>query len=629
MKKAASVCLCLLLLTFGCGSSASHLEKGKAYLEAGLFRPAQVEYYSVINPDNGSDPESCEGHYGFLLSLGSEFVEFGGWMDMIGMKIIPYGDFLPDPSAFPSFSPSLPPLPGSAGPGDSRVSFSPAAVFPNQFQVPPESFDSIIDTFITPTINQFLLPLENSAKFVIENNCRFETAGIPIYINGDTFDSRTMLVGKKFGPAEANLFGAITALQLAVFYYLTSLDFRADPTPYMHLVNKDYTSDLVGFVRQLGPALTGYPDFLNFHATRGVNFNQVAPNLALFFERTAATMRLTFLESENTTAEEAQEHFLGYYDTNGNGLLDSGDKLYLGILDVDPPMSLAFLDSFIDISQYPINVLEKSFVWTVISGNLPEKAEALFLEIRDKLTGANPDLFNLAEINNLLPPGWQILPATFALDLHTLFPPDVSQAKSFREFFPAWGSYDPPGGAGTTLGDQHTVVLLEGELGLAGTPADYLYEVAGSPTDFAYTHGPGLHFPSAVYGPAAGYFSLDSEVKGRLLASTGSDEVVPIPDDCVQMQDVSASFLGVPIPLIYLYWQDPSFNQSLYVNLQSLRSSGGSCELLDAAASSTSWDPATNSWPREDKLLANEYSINKAMNALLNTILPLLGSLSF
>ncbi|MCX5868564.1 MAG: hypothetical protein NT009_13995 [Proteobacteria bacterium] len=639
MRKHKSVCICLFLLIFGCGKSAvdEHLEKGRVYLEKGLFRPAQVEYYTVINP-NGLDPRSCEGHYGYLLSLGSEFTQFGIWVDMILMDIVEIGDFIPASaslsfrSLFPSQNLSIITFPNSliyqlTNSPTYQLTFSSPAIFPNQFSVPAAALDSVVESYIYPTIDQFLLPLENSVKFVIENNCRFETPGIPIYLNLDLSPPATAWIGKKFGPAEANLFGAFTAWQLAYMYYLSSLDLHLEVTPFMHLSTEDPLSDLVGTLRQLGLAMTSSDTFLGFHATRRENYNQVSPYLSLALERMAKALRLTFRESGISTPAEAREHFLGYYDADQNGSLDSGDDLYLGILKFDPPLSLDS-NQFVNIADYPINLLEKSLIWTFISGDLPEKIEGLLLEIRDKLTGADPGLFNLAELNGLLPAGFQALPDTFALDFHALLPPDVSQAKSIREFLPGWGTYDPPGGQGTELGDPHPIFLDEGELGSASTPADYLQEVAGNdPAIFAYTRGPGPHFSAQVYGTAGGYFSLAPEVKARLLQSTGADEVVPIPDDCAQLSETSAEFNGIKIPLTYFYWQDPSFNGSLYVNLQSLRMSGGACDALDAASSSAGWDSASNNWPKENNLRANQYSVNKALNAFLKTILPLVGSL--
>jgi len=640
MMKPASVCLCLFLLAFGCGKSAteSHLEKGRAYLENGLFRPAQVEYYAVINPDDGSDPDSCEGHYGYLLSLGSEFFQFGLWIDMILLDIVEIGGFISAPASLSPGPPllssgvSLFSFPGSAdtrflNPRNSRLSFSPPAILPNQYSVPAAALDSIVESYIYPTIDQFLLPLENSVKFLIENNCRFETPGIPIYLNLDLSPPATIWIGKKFGPAEANLFGAFTAWQLAYMYYLSSLDLNLEVTPFMHLSTEDPLSDLAGTLRQLGLAMTSSDTFLGFHATRRENYNQVSPYLSLALERMAKASRLTFRESGISSLAEAREHFLGYYDADRNGALDSGDDLYLGILKIDPPLSLNS-NQFINIADFPINLLEKSLIWTFISGDLPEKTEVLLLELRDKLTGADPGLFNLAELNRLLPAGFQALPDTFALDFHALFPPDVNQAKSPRELFMAWGTYDPPGGQGTPLGDPHPIFLMEGELGSAGTAADYLQEVAGNdPAIFAYTRGPGPHFSAQVYGTAAGYFSLNPEVKARLIQSTGADEVVPIPDDCAQLSGTSAEFNGIKIPLTYFYWQDPSFNGGLYVNLRSLRAPGGPCDALDALSSSNSWDTDSNSWPKESNLLASQYSINKALNAFYETILPLLGNL--
>jgi len=638
MMKPASVCLCLFLLAFGCGKSATHLEKGKAYLESGLFRPAQVEYYAVINPDDGSDPDSCEGHYGYLLSLGSEFFQFGLWIDMIILDIVEIGGFISAPASlspgppFPDQNLSIHPFPNSliyqlTNSPTHQLTFSPPAILPNQYSVPAAALDSIVESYIYPTIDQFLLPLENSVKFLIENNCRFETPGIPIYLNLDLSPPATIWIGKKFGPAEANLFGTFTAWQLAYMYYLSSLDLNLEVTPFMHLSTEDPLSDLAGTLRQLGLAMTSSDTFLGFHATRRENYNQVSPYLSLALERMTKASRLTFRESGISTPAEAREHFLGYYDADRNGALDSGDDLYLGILKIDPPLSLNS-NQFINIADFPINLLEKSLIWTFISGDLPEKTEALLLELRDKLTGADPGLFNLAELNRLLPAGFQALPDTFALDFHALFPPDVNQAKSPRELFMAWGTYDPPGGQGTPLGDPHPIFLMEGELGSAGTPADYLQEVAGNdPAIFAYTRGPGPHFSAQVYGTAASYFSLSPEVKARLLESTGFDEVVPIPDDCAQLSGTSAEFNGIKIPLTYFYWQDPSFNGGLYVNLRSLRAPGGPCDALDALSSSNSWDTDSNSWPKESNLLASQYSLNKALNAFYETILPLLGNL--
>lgn len=587
------------------GIIEGHLDRGREYLEAGYYRPARVEYLKVMG-DNGIDPLNCEAQYGHLLTLVFEFSTILGSIPsiklekLIGLTKEDIKGLLPSLSPSPS-SDLLP----------TRILKRPH-LSPADDDLTPGNVDALITSVLLPVADYYLPAIEEGTTFILENNCTFHSKGIPLTLENDK--SLTLWIGEDWGEKEAYLLGGVNSFLSAMVDLIAAhnLDFDLFSTmhalPYIPDLPDAIKNDAIGILRSLAVALYSSPTFLDFEPSRSYRYNNVATGLAKGLRRTAHFINILFGGAES--CEEASRDVISYCDGNGDGIVGFGDEIYLGIVKAEPPIDLTIAGLRISPEGYPINLSASSFMalllWSTLGGEFSTKAHHLMIRLADHLEGKAEGLINLAEFNDLLPADMAILPETIAFDITLLFPDDVSRARPWRHLLPVWGDYKPSGGEG------HPVFLTEGEWGEKAAESDFIG--TGGLDSPCYVCGPGEHFKEEAYGS---YFTMAEEVAKRLENRGDSPEVNTIPDDCVQLTKKGLGTGDLLLPLPYSYWQDPTFNGSIYINLETIRDSEKTCDELDEEYSSVQTDPETGLWRKEEHLKAARYSLNKALSQII------------
>ncbi len=543
-----------------------HVARGTLYLEQGKFRPAQAEFWSVVNPEGGLAPAHCEANYGYTLAIGAELVG----------SLLNAGDWDGDNN-------------GNRIGTDSFSLLS--AVDDERFT---DELDGYLQSFLEPALVGQIDPMAAALEKVVAGGCSFRVpGGVPVETAGLT----GVRVGTLFGVPEARLgLSAMRVLQGAL-RWITAIDLRLDFKLTLEIVREVMArEDGYLVIRALAEAIDASPMFLDYHPERGERLTTVAGYLTSGLADLRAGLDQLFY---GHTGPERADAVLGYVDANESGSIDRGDGFYLGIVGAEPALEVMGLQ----FDEYPISLVDDtgvvgSLLFTILNDGFLERIDALLGRVSDNIEGKG-DLFNIGEVNNLI--GLSLVPELVAVDLSRLFPTRMNDAVPLRRFLPAWGTYDPPGGAGDYFGDGYVTFLIELERGAAAGIADFAQEVSTNDIEtYCYLCGPGERFNPDLYGEASVLFTPAAEVASHTAPVTG------IPDDCSEPDG--------GLPGSYAWWQDPTFNGLLYVNLGAL-AADDVCP-ADAATGSTAAWATGKPVPRDRAVPGNQYSVNRLLNLL-------------
>ncbi|MBI2890059.1 MAG: hypothetical protein HYY13_04665 [Nitrospirae bacterium] len=477
--------------------------------------------------------------------------------------------------------------------------------------------DTVVANILDPYMEQVFRPAEEALEEAAAGGCRFRTGQEGIQV--DTGLESRVWIGTDFGPTEASLLAGMLKAMRGAYMFATAYDVGFDLYGMEDLLfDAEETTDWIGAMRLMGRVMTDAPAFLGWSSARAGRFGEAGALVSKGLDLVGDGTESLYSGSEG---EAARDNVIGYVDANGNGRADSGDELWLGILKADPPLTIGEET----LSRYPIQVsrgdlgsVAALLVWSVAGDPYNRAAVGILRRLAGALRGQG-DLLNLAELNAAVPFGFSLFPKTLVLDLARVLPADRSLAKPLRELLPAWGTYDPPGGEGRYAGDAHSIFLVEGELPKASPVSDLVQEVAANDaTKYCHTCGPGLRFSAPYYTQEVASFSLGPEVAARL-----GGGVSALPDDCVEPTVAPEDpALGKKLAVPYLYWQDPTFNGSVFVNLTPITAEG--CGATDAPFLGP--DPGANPVPRASAVPASRYSLDKALASFFKDAVTLFGA---
>ncbi len=423
--------------------------------------------------------------------------------------------------------------------------------------------DTIVETNLIPMREHMIIPIISSAQSVIERNCSFRTEnGIEFTIS--VIPERKIWIGKEFLRKEAYFVRGVMGFINAFISFISSHDLSMNYGILLETLNSDYirdkfSYDIIGLIRELGIIMDSSPEFLEWSEERKEMFNYTSPSLIGALEDIASGIEETFL-----TETGKEDAFFSYIDKNKDGRVNIGDEIRIGILkfyseDGEPfPFEL------------PIRISDDLFGLFFFSlGEDYIKNLVLFLRNLSKSI-SNGRILNLSEFNEIVPYRIPIFPDTISINLKKLIPDNYKNAVPLRRMLPLWKTIN-----------RKTIFLVEGELGKTAYKSMEIGDGI-----FCWTCLPGKHFPKELYG------------------------LEEIDDDCLSIKPPYFEINKMRIPLIYIYWHDPTFNNSIYVDLSSINN----CP------------PDENYSGKE--ILGHNYSLNKALNYLLPRFFEFLHQLN-
>ena len=425
--------------------------------------------------------------------------------------------------------------------------------------------DTVVETNFIPVKKDFIVPVLSSAQNVIEKNCSFYTEnGIEFTLS--VVPERKIWIGKKFNRKEAFFIRGLMGFINAFISFISAHDLSMDYPLLLKNLDADYirdkiSNDIIGLVRKLAIVMETSPEFLDWKEERKSLFNDTSPSIRGGLEDLASWIEEVFFARNGD-----EDDFFSYIDRNRNGTVDKGDEIRIGIMRYysEEGEDFPFFKLPVKISS---NDMFGLFFFSLGEDYL--KNTVLFLRDLSRAISEGK-IINISEFNKIIPFGVSFFPDTISINFKRLLPENCEEAIPLRNMLPLWKKIK-----------GETVFLVEGELGRS---ADKSMEIG---EDFCWTCLPGSHFSSEVY------------------------EVEEIPDDCLSIKEPYFEIGKIKIPLIYIYWQDPTFNNSLYVDLSSINN----C-LPDKNYSGSNIPPS-------------QYSINKALNHLFRNTMSLLSALQF
>jgi len=490
------------------------------YLENGFYRISSELYEKEVK----ENPDDCSAHYGLFLSRFLFFLS----------------------STLSSGSGSAPWI---------------SAFLPQEYG----DLDTVVETNFIPMKEDMIVPIIASAQNVIEKNCSFRTEnGIEFTLS--VVPERKIWIGKKFNRKEAFFIRSMMGFINAFISFISAHDLSMNYPLLLESLNADYirdkiSNDIVGLIRELGMVMDSSPEFLEWSEKRKTLFNDTSPSIRAGLEDFASWIEETFLLKNGD-----EDDFFSYIDKNGNGIVDTGDEIKIGIMRYYSEDGKGF-----PVLELPVKISSKDIFGIFFFSAGEDYLRNLVLFLRDLSEAMNDGrIVNISEFNKLFPFGISFFPDTMSINFKKLIPDNYQEAIPLRKMLPLWKKVK-----------GETIFLIEGEL---GRNADRSMEIGD---DFCWTCLPGSHFSSEIYG------------------------VEEIPDDCLSINEPYFEIEKIRIPLIYIFWQDPAFNNSLYVDLSSINN----C-LPDKNYSGKN-------------IPSSQYSINKAFNHLFRNLMALLSILQF
>lgn len=420
--------------------------------------------------------------------------------------------------------------------------------------------DTIAGSMLTTVLTDFQ-SIESWVSKVEAKSCSFTLENLPMkFLN--------LEIRGEWDVHEAHLIGIILDAVEGVLEFLLGYDLSVNVSTVTSALSngslKLDLKDIVGTLRGLGFIVESSPSFLTWHpdVKRREFFDKSAGDFSSLFKRVNGLLDLFTEQDENP-----QDDIIAWVDGDGDGTVSSGDSLIINAY------SLETGEPLVDLSQYSAIILP-------LVGSLLNDWKMKLTKLEDAFAFRLPQGERVS-LNDMLLGFGNILsiPNIIEIDVLAFYKgSDYSgvTVKPLREILPYL--YDNDANPETP-----SVWLVEGETYSSPPPQTETYLFQGDSEHFAigFDWNPG---------------------------DSSTDDTGKIKKDCTLPSEkgikVGEDDNGAPIylPLLYLGFQDPSFNGALYVD------SGGSC--LDPGGFN----------------VANVYSANKAINRLLNALSVLLAS---
>jgi len=429
----------------------------------------------------------------------------------------------------------------------------------NQVDFLPKSggmVDTVVDAIVTPILDTF--NEMNTSVVVIENErCSFELSSFPIVIG---LKDDPILIAELRGEwdyTEAELIGSMVAMMQAVLNYALSIDLDVNIDEVMNAYNEGVISlnmdDMIGLVRSVGLIPQNSETFLKFHPERYYYYGNVGERFGECFLRIANMIENLFGEQDDNPGDD----IIAYTDKSSSGF-GGEDELTVNIYDpIENKKGVHFEGKYV-----PVIDLAMSFVKGLITKNYISSLIDFSRKWGAAFKGTSSDPIYLSEINTLLFNLIEIKD-TFRFYPARLFPQNANVAKPPRDLLPYWSDID---------GNAYAEFIVEGEY-----PGD-----STETKPYYIKKGDSKHFPDTITFENKNITGL--EIKKDCIYPEGGDVILP-----------------------YIAFQDPSFNNSIEINLGPLN---------------TTDCPETDEWKTADR-----YSLNKAINDMVKVILELADTL--
>ena len=523
-----------------------HITKGIYYLEQGSFKSSQIEFKKALE-----NSQTCESHWGYALSIMFDIYQ-GIIPSLVSVVLEPVTET-------------------NLVISNKKVETLSEKSYSNSNSWKPD-LNTIWTNFLEP-IDRRIKKADESFSYIIKNDCKIRVEnGIPIYYISKK-KSGVIRFGKIFNPEFAHFVLGSNQIIRSIFNIIGAYDINIDikdpdlPKVVSEIIKMQ--KDPVGILRLLGYIPFKNKKFLEFLREDLYTFSNINENIALGLYNLSEFLRKLFLEPD----KDAKESIIGFSDSSGNGIPDSYDDLWIGITEADPKLKFKFGVIDRTIEDYPIKLNKEIPIGLLFEKEYIEDVIQLLNRVSSHFSGKDRRPINLSEFNAIVPTvfrGFNIFPSSISVDFANIF---LSKTP-FRRFLPVFGIYDPPGDNGRYTGEAHPIFLIEGEAGLTAKATDLIQEVSANDlTTYCYVCNPGDRFK--IYQTMATF----------------------IQDDCVSYKGsvFKVPLLSVPLPVIYIYFQDPSFAGSLFVSTKGLPN----CQ-----------DDRDS--PYQDFSMGNQYSTNKA-----------------
>ncbi|GBD03518.1 hypothetical protein HRbin19_00809 [bacterium HR19] len=480
----------------------NHIEKGRYYLKEGFLKHAYLEFSKAGVKD-------CETEYGKLLAKTFDLLSLTINQAQSGMLN------LLTPQQTLSFSISL-----RGNNFASRISDK-----QNSFEWKP-NLNLLYENYIKPT-EDILQEIQSLALFVYEKSCTFyEEDGIPIYTDAFTSEVR---IGRKFGKefALASLTISEIVKLLLNFSFSHDINFSLEgekTSKYLIPFFLTEQDDIVGLIRLAGILYQENPNILEFK--RPEKYEKVKGNLI-----SSLSYAEKFIDS--ALLENCDSDVLCY--KNG--------KVLTGKLSVNPPDFRNSFAIFLDLIEVGSSFLNRAYF---------SELKAFLSNIREKIK--NNEYINLSEFNSAIPDivknfVGNIFPDFISINVGKF----LDSKKPLREFLPEVVETD-------IIPDMKVLrdiepsfepaialpsFLIEGELGKMSTIED---EIPNH--ENCYVCLPGVRF---------------SKYDGKI--SIDGNKIEKLQDDCLSLDGkfIFEKFSTQKLPLIYVYFKNPSFDESLFI----------------------------------------------------------------
>ncbi len=312
-------------------------------------------------------------------------------------------------------------------------------------------------------------------------------------------------------------------------------------------------------------------------------------------------IRRTVRHSNITDQDDLLEYAFVFDDADTDGLVGQGDGIGFQIVDIDlhlPGISQSDLDTLEDA----ILLVNSFIIVTVSSDDVIRVLNELVNNLANQFSAVDDPTIESERLNlfNLVQPligttaffGSNAMPDVFELDFTAGFrnDPDAGSPKPLRELLPYWEMVTGFTESGGAINVNEFVI--EEELA-NGQDAYFPWQTTGEYVNGTLVNGgDSPHFQT---GPDA-YGALDPEISVFQPWIFFDGPNAQVPPDCMKPEDnpdsdtqeiASASGLNIAERggLSYTYWQDPSFNNLLYVRTSTIQPT--------CANDSTSFQPAT------------------------------------
>jgi acetyl esterase/lipase len=516
----------------------NHLEKARDFLKRGFFKQAYLEFSK-----QSEKSKSCETEYGKFLAKA---------FDMLSQIIVSNESGIlslasPNPSQSNisiSFSPHLYLLSAKAEEERDKKDHQNNKLYQknilekseNQYQWKP-NLNLLYENYIMP-IEEKLAELQNLSEYLYSNSCEFyEEDGIPIYMQSFTSEVR---IGKKFGKELPIL--AMTISHIIKFFldFIFSHDINFDIQKeltlkyFIPLFFVKGEEDITGLLRLAGILYYENSNILNF--IRPEKFDSAKQELIKSLELIALAIDEIFLKPKNNDVFSVK-------DENEDGKFSPGDKFSTGKLYTVPEGIQTNYTRLLDILEIIPNFLDENYF---------KRVRDFLINLSSKIRKNEP--LNFAEMRVLIPDFLK------SLNLGEIFPDFISfniggffdAKKPLRAYLPEVIITDIIPDMKEILGKPEInqkislpSLLIEGELGKLANENDKIPK-----TGKCYVCFEGERF--AEYD---GQKTLDGNTIKKL------------ENDCLYIKGkfLFESIIQQRIPLLYIYFKDPTFGGNLFI----------------------------------------------------------------